>query len=213
MSLPGHSAVAATKALLERNSELRSVRLHSKSGVIIGRLTESGSVSLTYAATEAVLVASKPVADAIRNYLCDALNICPSTCVEIAQTQFDTVVVLKEEAQVIGLEPDFDKLGSFPTRNVVVTARGVGNAAVFVARSFSPCLGVNEAAIDPSTFSYLASYWHVNLRKKKLTCVCGDEVHDLTLEGMGVQTVTVTGRANVLVDSVLKCNNFLPSMM
>ena len=215
IDLPGLSAVAAAKALLSRNSALSSVQLHSKVGVITGRLTKHGRLSVTYLRHEAVIVASKSVGTGIKEYVCRALGVCPSHCTKVLQTKYDTVIVLDDATLVKNLRPDFLKLVGFPTRAITVTARTDGNKDDVIARTFSPCLGVNSSVIDPSAISYLVPFWAPLLNSRTVRFANGDYTLDAVLEGdnHSTQTVTVTGNADILIATELKTNNFLRARM
>lgn len=214
VDLPGHSAVAAAKALLDRNSSLFSVQLHSKSGLIVGRISKSGDISLTYPRNESVIVASKTVADGIKDFLCNALGVCPSTCVQVQQTKYDTVLVLNDDNLVANCIPNFTKLATFPTRAVTVTSLFSGKADV-IARSFSSTLGISATIVDPSAVAYLVPFWAPLLNKRTVEFANGTQSLIATLEGdhHATQTVTVTGSAEVIVSSELKSNNFLKAKL
>lgn len=82
----------------------------------------------------------------------------------------DLVIVLKDEATVAELKPDFEKVHLLHDGlGVIVTAKG--NNVDFVSRCFYPKLGVNEDPVTGSAHSNLIPLWAERLNKDKMTAM------------------------------------------
>lgn len=81
-------------------------------------------------------------------------------------TAEDYLVVLKNEAQIRSLSPDFSLLKGLPLRGVIVTAPG--ETVDFVSRWFGPNVGVNEDPVTGSAHTTLTPYWSKRLKKVEL---------------------------------------------
>lgn len=79
----------------------------------------------------------------------------------------DMMAVLKDEASVRGLKPDFGKIAELETRGVIVTAQGTD--CDFVSRFFAPKQGIPEDPVTGSAHCLLAPFWAEKLGKTKMT--------------------------------------------
>lgn len=86
--------------------------------------------------------------------------------VEKVLSAFDYLVVVKNEAVVRALKPNFALWSTLDLRGVIVTARG--NGVDFVSRCFFPKLRVNEDPVTGSAHCELAPYWQQELNKDTL---------------------------------------------
>ncbi|QYJ74483.1 PhzF family phenazine biosynthesis protein [Shewanella sp. FJAT-52076] len=89
------------------------------------------------------------------------------TGAEAVLAGFDYVAVLKDEASVKALTPDFTPWHSLPLRGVLVTAPG--DEVDFVSRCFFPRLKVDEDPVTGSAHCELTPYWAKRLNKTRLT--------------------------------------------
>jgi len=91
----------------------------------------------------------------------------------------DYMVVLKDEAQVRKLKPNFEALKAIDLRGVIITA--VSNEYDFVTRFFAPKYGIDEDPVTGSAYTQLMPYWSKRLEKSVLNAkqvsVRGGEVH------------------------------------
>lgn len=88
---------------------------------------------------------------------------------EVLETRdgMDMIAVLKDEASVRGLKPDFGKIAELETRGVIVTAQG--KDCDFVSRFFAPKHGIPEDPVTGSAHCLLAPLWAEKLGKTKMT--------------------------------------------
>lgn len=75
----------------------------------------------------------------------------------------DYLVVLKSEAEVMAIKPDFRRLASAGGRGVIVTAAGTD--VDFVSRFFAPQAGIDEDPVTGSAHTSLTPFWAARLGK------------------------------------------------
>lgn len=81
----------------------------------------------------------------------------------------DLVLVYRSEAEVIGLRPDFGRLGAASTFGVLATAKG--HNVDFVSRCFFPAVGIDEDPVTGSAHCSLIPFWAERLGKNSLTAL------------------------------------------
>lgn len=91
----------------------------------------------------------------------------------------DYFVVLENEAAVLGVTPDFNKMKTLDSAGVIVTAKG--NGADAVSRCFYPGAGVPEDPVTGSAHCNIVPYWAAQLGKTDLVC------HQLSQRGGELQ--------------------------
>ena len=87
-----------------------------------------------------------------------------SGAVEILKSR-DYFVVVKDEDQLLSLDPDFMLMKKLDTIGVVVTAKG--KIAEVVSRCFYPGMGIQEDPVTGSAHCNIIPYWAEKLGKKK----------------------------------------------
>ncbi|WP_286788891.1 MULTISPECIES: PhzF family phenazine biosynthesis protein [unclassified Pseudomonas] len=108
----------------------------------------------------------------------------------------DFIVVVKDEAQIASLKPDFNALALFDIRGVAVTAPG--SQYDFVSRWFGPRVGVNEDPVTGSAHTSLAPYWSTRLGKRLLTAEQGGvRKGQLLCEVLENDRVIISGSASL----------------
>ena len=87
---------------------------------------------------------------------------------EIVETLdgMDMIAVLKDEAAVRALTPDFGKIAALETRGVIATA--AGDDCDFVSRFFAPKHGIPEDPVTGSAHCLLAPLWSEKLGKTRM---------------------------------------------
>lgn len=75
----------------------------------------------------------------------------------------DLLVEVKDEKTVLNIKPSFQQLSVFPTRCIVLTARG--DNTDFVSRVFCPACGIEEDPVTGSTHCSLTPFWAERLGK------------------------------------------------
>jgi len=76
------------------------------------------------------------------------------------------MVVLADEAEVAGLDPDFGALAAVTTHGVIATAPG--DHVDFVSRFFAPAIGIDEDPVTGAAHCVLTPYWSGKLNKNNL---------------------------------------------
>ncbi|MAU96526.1 MAG: isomerase [Fulvimarina sp.] len=123
-----------------------------------------------------------------------ALGRRPDEVVEFA-TPGDTswLAVYADEADVMGLTPDFGAIAGLPPLNVIATAPGL--SVDFVSRMFAPKAGIDEDPVTGSAHCSLVPYWADKLGKTDFVArQVSARGGDLRCELDG-ETVVVCGQA------------------
>ena len=102
----------------------------------------------------------------------------------VYQGATDYLVLLKHQADLESLNPDFQKLAQVKARGIIVTAPG--DEHDFVSRFFGPASGINEDPVTGSAHCTLTPYWHQKLNKNPL------KAYQLSARG-GAVTCTLKG--------------------
>jgi PhzF family phenazine biosynthesis protein len=155
IDLCGHATLASGHIILNVVEPARSeVLFHSKSGALI--VKKSGDMLLMD------FPARKPVPTEIPADLDKALGA------EILEAHLsrDLLVVVKNELDVAGLDPNFELLKNFKFFGIIVTAKGI--SCDFVSRYFAPSVGVPEDPVTGSSHSTLIPFWSERLGKTEM---------------------------------------------
>jgi len=87
----------------------------------------------------------------------------------LGKSDYDYLVVLEDEAALIELHPDLNRMAEIDARGVIVTARSASSAYDYISRFFAPACGVNEDPVTGSAHCTLAPYWSEVTGRSKLT--------------------------------------------
>lgn len=79
----------------------------------------------------------------------------------------DLLVLLEDQAQVLGIDPDLAVLAALPWRGVIVTAPGAD--CDFVSRFFAPAAGIAEDPVTGSAHCALTPFWASRLSRSQLS--------------------------------------------
>ncbi len=103
------------------------------------------------------------------------------------------LLVLKDEAAVAALRPDFAAMGSMIEHGVIATAEG--NQVDFVSRFFAPGIGIDEDPVTGAAHCVLTPYWSKRLGKTTLEArQISSRVGELLCEDLGAR-VKLRGNA------------------
>ena len=91
----------------------------------------------------------------------------PSEIIE-AHAARDLILLLKDEAAVRAVTPDFAAMREIPGYLGVVATTAPGENADFVSRVFGPKVGIDEDHVTGSVHSELIPFWAARLGKNKL---------------------------------------------
>jgi PhzF family phenazine biosynthesis protein len=103
------------------------------------------------------------------------------------------LLVLKDEAAVAALRPDFAAMGSVVEHGAIATAEG--NQVDFVSRFFAPGIGIDEDPVTGAAHCVLTPYWSKRLGKTTLEArQISSRVGELLCEDLGAR-VKLRGNA------------------
>lgn len=159
VDLCGHATLASAHVLWEAGHLKggQTARFHTKSGLLTADRVGDW-IELNFPSTPAA-PAEAP------DGLADALGVTP---LHVGKSRFDYLVEVASEAIVVGVQPDFGRLGALPVRGVIVTSRGSTEGWDFVSRFFAPAAGVDEDPVTGSAHCCLAPYWAHKLGRTDL---------------------------------------------
>jgi PhzF family phenazine biosynthesis protein len=96
------------------------------------------------------------------------------------------LLVLKDEAAVAALRPDFAAMGSVVEHGAIATAEG--NQVDFVSRFFAPGIGIDEDPVTGAAHCVLTPYWSKRLGKTTLEArQISSRVGELLCEDLGAR--------------------------
>lgn len=159
VALCGHATLASAHVLWETGAVPADTeaRFHTLSGVLACR-RDGDWVWMDFPAKPAQ--AAAPVAG-----LAEALGVTP---VYVGRSQYDVLVEVATEQEVLAITPDLAALRRVQARGVIVTARASTPGFDFVSRFFAPAVGVDEDPVTGSAHCVLAPYWAETLGRDEL---------------------------------------------
>jgi PhzF family phenazine biosynthesis protein len=153
--LCGHATLASAAVVMERLEPGRTaVTFHSASGPLPVARTASGYV-MDFP-TRSCAPVSAPAG------LAAMLGAEP---VEVWQNAFNYLALLKDEATVRSLAPNFSAVALLDRSGLIVTAKG-NEPYDFVSRYFAPAKGIAEDPVTGGAHTTLAPYWSEKLGKR-----------------------------------------------
>ena len=162
VDLCGHATLASAHILIEQAKCVadQPIRFQTRSGELTCTRSDAG-ITLDFPSTPAMDDADPELAES----LLVALGIGAG---KVLRSKFDLLVIVKNAAVVESLRPNFNALGAFDTRGVMVSAAGSDGDVDFVSRFFAPACGINEDPVTGSAHCCLAPYWANRLDKQSL---------------------------------------------
>jgi len=149
VDLCGHATLAAAHVLFGLSAPADdTLRFHTRSGLLTVRREAADRYTLDFPSDPPVAVPEPPAG------LAEALGAAPR---EVLRGRFDLVVRLRDEAEVVALNPDMGRLARLETRGVAVTAPWGDDG--FVSRFFAPACGIDEDPVTGSAHCTLTPYW------------------------------------------------------
>jgi PhzF family phenazine biosynthesis protein len=155
VDLCGHATLAACHALWQTGmlSESKEAVFQSRSGELRGRKAHE-TIWLDFPA------APQTPTDAPEGMI-EALGVDP---IHVGRNDWDFLVVVESESEVLNAKPDFTKLAMVDSRGVILTAKSDPNLRStseydFVSRGFFPATGIDEDPVTGSAHCCLAPYW------------------------------------------------------
>jgi len=157
MDLCGHATLAAAHVIARHlNSPLRSLKFHSKSGVLTVAIEEN-LLTLNFPSR-------KPEPCDVPQIILDAIQAAP---VEVLKSR-DYVLVFENEEIIRHMQPNQSMLNqiNLDPGGIVVTAQG--NEVDFVSRFFTPQASIFEDPVTGSAHCSLIPYWSKKLGKESM---------------------------------------------
>lgn len=157
VDLCGHATLATAHVLwqhLECNDE--QISFDSRSGPLSARKA-AGWYTLDFPTDEIKKIDTPAI-------ITEALGLMPA---ETWLGREDYLVLVENQLQVTGVQPDFRLLAQLKSRGVIVTA--AGNDTDFVSRCFFPAFGIDEDPVTGSAHTTLTPFWAEKLGKTDFT--------------------------------------------
>lgn len=160
VDLCGHATLASAHILwsTKRHPIAQQIDFETRSGRLVTS-THGSEIKMDFPAQP-----SKP-ADPPAGLL-DAMGVSP-ICVE--QNKTDFLLQVEDESTLMGIQPDYRRLGMIDARGIIVTCRSQEEGYDFKSRFFAPAVGVNEDPVTGSAHCCLAPFWKARLGKDTLT--------------------------------------------
>jgi PhzF family phenazine biosynthesis protein len=160
VSLCGHATLASAHILFDHmHYGGEKILFHSKSGPLSVMKHQDGKMTLDFPAKP-----SEQTADDEK--ITEALGIKPES---VFKSAFDYMVVLKSQAEIEALQPNFPLMKKLPARGLIATA--LGDDTDFVSRCFYPQSGIDEDPVTGSAHVVMVPYWAKKLGKNILSAV------------------------------------------
>jgi predicted PhzF superfamily epimerase YddE/YHI9 len=159
VDLCGHATLASAHVLWTEGHlhPQATARFHTRSGLLTA--TRAGEwIELDFPATPA---APAPPPDGLFASL-------GATSSWVGCGRFDYLVLLRDEAEVRGLEPDHRALRRLGVRGVIVTAPATTPGYDFVSRFFAAGVDIDEDPVTGSAHCTLGPFWRERLGRDEL---------------------------------------------
>lgn len=157
VSLCGHATLAAAHAIWQNGYGEKAIRFFP-SDYNLNAETVADVITMDFPSV-AEEKCAKPEG------LCEILG---AEVTYTGKNRFDYLVELRNEGDVAGIGPDFEKLKNLDCRGVIVTSASEKDGYDFVSRFFAPRAGIDEDPVTGSAHCCLAPYWSEKTGKKKM---------------------------------------------
>jgi predicted PhzF superfamily epimerase YddE/YHI9 len=160
VALCGHATLASAHVLWETGRVLpaQEARFHTLSGLLTAR-RDGDWIEIDFPSKCEEPAVAPPG-------LLEALG---SPARYVGRNAFDYLVEVADEAELLGLRPNFGRLAAIPVRGIIVTSMPTRAGFDFVSRFFAPAAGVNEDPVTGSAHCCLGPFWSKRLGKVALT--------------------------------------------
>lgn len=204
--LCGHATLATAHVLHTDRGSAGTVRFQARSGVLVARTDEAGTVTLDF---------PRPVLTQITapEGLREALGAEPEQVYDTGSLG-DILAVFGSEQTVGGIRPDFGGLADLqartprPDRGVIVTAPAdtAAHGYDFVSRFFTPGAGIQEDPVTGSAHTALGPYWSARLDRPHLTGLQVSRRAGTVMTHTKHNRVELTGKAITMSEGTLLCD-------
>ncbi|MFR9797338.1 PhzF family phenazine biosynthesis protein [Streptomyces sp. MS06] len=199
VALCGHATLAAAHVLTTTGDHRGPVRFATRSGVLVARPDEDGSITLDFPTAPLTEVA-------VPEGVASALGTEPRAAFDTGPNVGDLLVELADEKTVRGLTPDHGALAAYSERGIIATAlaEDPDGDHDFVSRCFFPNVGVAEDPVTGSAHTALAPYWSRRLGRTELTGLQASSRPGFVRTALRGERTLLTGRAVTVIDGVLR---------
>ncbi len=134
--------------------------------------------------------------DPIPEHLSSMIGIQP---LEVFSGREDMLCIVKNQASIEGIDPDFAKIAQLEKRGIIVSAPG-DDEFDFVSRCFYPQFGIDEDPATGSAHTTLTPYWSDRLSTKELSaCQLSSRKGYFKCTDMGSRTL-ISGKADLYLE-------------
>lgn len=163
VDLCGHGTLAVAQVLKDNGLVVvgEELKLNTLSGVLLVKV-EDQYIEMNFPAS-VIDFGRDPSIEML-----DSLGIHSDQVVSSGIFDSKVLIEIDSEADLLTLEPNFDRLKTLPGRGVVVTVKSMSNSIDFKSRYFAPWVGVNEDPVTGSAHCALAVHWGRTLNKSRL---------------------------------------------
>ncbi|GAA1548646.1 PhzF family phenazine biosynthesis protein [Kribbella hippodromi] len=194
--LCGHATLATAHALATDGKVAGKTSFATLSGILTAEVAEDG-ITLDFPV-------NRPIGVDVPDGLAAALGVEPLEAYDTGELR-DLLVVVRDEAAVRAVVPDFDAIAAVTTRlklrGVIVTA--AGDQYDFVSRFFAPGSGVPEDPVTGSAHTGLAPYWGDRLGRDELVGYQASARGGVVRVRSSGDRVLLTGQAITVLDGQL----------
>ena len=156
VDLCGHATLASAHVLWETGAlDVGAPAYFHTRGGLLTAVREGEWIEMDFPATPEDAVDPPPG-------LIEALGVTPRY---VGKNQYDYLVELATEEDIVNLRPDLVRLKALGGRGVIVTSRSRRSDTDFVSRFFAPAVGIDEDPVTGSAHCCLAPYWHRQLHQ------------------------------------------------
>jgi PhzF family phenazine biosynthesis protein len=197
MEIPlcGHATLAASKVIFSLHKSLTTLTFKTFSGLELSVEMHNGLIKMVFPIYNTVPQSAPKL-------LLSALGI-----TEITNSRYnnETKILLLEidDSDVLQLlQPNFEQLKAAHTgiNGVLVTAVSKQKHFDFESRYFWPWSGTNEDPVTGGTHTFLAKYWSLKLRKKRLKSYqCSERTGQMIVEIRNETQMTIEGEACIVL--------------
>ena len=186
VELCGHATLASAHILWETGLLTLDQEAHffTASGLLTA--TKQGEeIELNFPATPPKSIKEPPG-------LSKALGVDPEY---VGASEFDYLVKVGSEAEVLGAKPDFIKLKELGVRGVMLTCKSESEEYDFISRFFAPGAGIDEDPVTGSAHCCLGPYWREELGFDEMVAYQASARGGVVRVRFGPERVYLSGRA------------------
>lgn len=201
VDLCGHATLATAHVLAEDGllPESRTLRFHTRSGMLSAAVAADGAITLDFPTAPLTEVPPPP-------RLAAALSAEPVAAYDTGPLG-DLLVELRDESAVRELAPDGAALARLPYRGTIVTAAAEEPEAggyAYVSRMFAPSVGIPEDPVTGSAHTALAPLWSKRLGTPALTGLQVSARTGRVRTTLRADRTELTGTAVTVLDAELR---------